>query len=393
MREAEWCGCWSGRARRAPDSPPRRAPAARSPPLKVEALPAFAAAPASSGASSAKAINSRNASGVDEVEFSSKYILGPVIGRGSTSSVHRSTCKRTGHIVATKVITEEQLRGGQFSALADQFETEISALRACRHPNIIGLEDVIVTDGRLYLVMEHLVGGELFDYVVERGTLSEREAAEILRDIASAVAYMHGKGIIHRDLKPENLLLVRKPGRRETPAVKIIDFGLSKILSEPAAGVASSFLGTRGYLAPEMLKRQKYSKSVDMWALGVIAYILVCGCLPFDDDSSRCTSPMITRKFGLRYPSWANKLSPQCKDFLKQLLEIDPAARTTAPQAVMHPWLNDAESVPNNILASPAHMRHLPKTPKQARAPPTRAAQYAATHGPPANGIRRKNSF
>ena len=128
--------------------------------------------------------------------------------------------------------------------------------------------------GRLYVVTELLSGGELFDYVVKRGTLSEAEAAAILADLADAVRFMHDQGIIHRDLKPENLLLEEEPARGAFPAVKIIDFGLSKMLADPT-DAASSFLGTRGYLAPEMLKRHAYSRAVDMWAFGVIAYASV----------------------------------------------------------------------------------------------------------------------
>ena len=222
--------------------------------------------------------------------------------------MHRSTQKRSGTSWATKVITEEQLRGGQFGALADQFETEIAALRSCHHPNIIRLEDAIITDGCLYLVLEHLRGGELFDYVVARGTLSEAEASGILRDLASAVRYMHAKGIIHRDLKPENLLLTREPPPGMVPEVKIIDFGLSKMLTEPSS-IATSFLGTRGYLAPEMLKRQHYSKAVDMWAFGVIAYILLCGCLRFIKPGS-ATQIIVGIVFCVVYLSLLAYLTP-----------------------------------------------------------------------------------
>ena len=334
--------------------------------------------------------------GFTETRFGDHYDLGPVIGRGSTSTVHRSTQRRSGTTWATKVITEEQLRGGQFSALADQFAVEIGALRSCDHPNIIKLEDAIVTDGCLYLVMEHLQGGELFDYVVKRGTLSEAEASAILRDLASAVRYMHAKGIIHRDLKPENLLLTREPPCGLFPEVKIIDFGLSKMLTEPTS-IATSFLGTRGYLAPEMLKRQHYSKAVDMWAFGVIAYILLCGCLPFDDDSAKIASPVLGRKFELRYPSWAQSLSAGAKSLLASLLDIDPKRRVSAARILDHPWLRGDTAKANSLLQSPAMLRHVPRTPKatRPRAPPNRtgAGAYGAREKPTDPAVRRKNSF
>ena len=347
----------------------------------------------SSGAGAASPAGVAGGSGFARERFGDHYDLGPIIGRGSTSTVHRSTQKRSGTSWATKVITEEQLRGGQFGALADQFETEIAALRSCHHPNIIRLEDAIITDGCLYLVLEHLRGGELFDYVVARGTLSEAEASGILRDLASAVRYMHAKGIIHRDLKPENLLLTREPPPGMVPEVKIIDFGLSKMLTEPSS-IATSFLGTRGYLAPEMLKRQHYSKAVDMWAFGVIAYILLCGCLPFDDDSAKVSSPLLGRKFELRYPSWAQSLSAGAKSFLAALLDVDPKRRATAAKILDHPWLRGDAAAATSLLRSPAMLRHVPRTPKAHRPPPP----PPATSRPPAHRaqvgvVRRKNSF
>ncbi|KAH8062365.1 serine/threonine kinase [Aureococcus anophagefferens] len=300
----------------------------------------------SSGAGAASPAGVAGGSGFARERFGDHYDLGPIIGRGSTST----------------------------------FATEIAALRSCHHPNIIRLEDAIITDGCLYLVLEHLRGGELFDYVVARGTLSEAEASGILRDLASAVRYMHAKGIIHRDLKPENLLLTREPPPGMVPEVKIIDFGLSKMLTEPSS-IATSFLGTRGYLAPEMLKRQHYSKAVDMWAFGVIAYILLCGCLPFDDDSAKVSSPLLGRKFELRYPSWAQSLSAGAKSFLAALLDVDPKRRATAAKILDHPWLRGDAAAATSLLRSPAMLRHVPRTPKAHRPPPP----PAATSRPPAH--------
>mmetsp|Transcript_2854 Transcript_2854/g.4054 ORF Transcript_2854/g.4054 Transcript_2854/m.4054 type:complete len:125 (-) Transcript_2854:412-786(-) len=123
---------------------------------------------------------------------------------------------------------------------------------------------------------------------------------------------MHSKNIFHRDLKPENSLLKTKPRTSYDLEVKIIDFGLSKCMVEP---VARSFLGTRGYLAPEMLQRRDYSRAVDTWALGVIAFVLLCGCLPFDDDSQTVPSDaLVQAKFVLRFPRWANNLSDSAQD-------------------------------------------------------------------------------
>jgi serine/threonine protein kinase len=217
------------------------------------------------------------------------------------------------------------------------------------HPNIIHLEDNFETGDRIYLVMEMMSGGELFDYVVDKGTLSEEEASVIIRKITSAVAHMHGRNIIHRDLKPENLLLTVTGNNAE---VKLIDFGLAKLMFEDTA---RSFLGTKGYLAPEMLQRSSYDKSIDMWSLGVIAFVLLCGCLPFDDDSSRIVSESAARKkFALRFPKWAKTLSHSAKDLLSHLLDVDPKARYTAEQALAHPWVSGKAVQPNSYLQSPS---------------------------------------
>lgn len=279
--------------------------------------------------------------------FYMNYELKDEIGVGSTSKCYRCCRKSDGKEFACKVIDKRQVEM-KFSGLLDQFNVEIKVLKALNHPNIIHLEDTFDTADRIYMVMELMRGGELFDYVVDKGTLSEEEASIIVRKITSAVQHMHRQNIIHRDLKPENLLLTTRDGQ---PEVKLIDFGLAKIMQET---VASSFLGTKGYLAPEMLQRHSYDKAIDMWALGVIVFVLLCGCLPFDDDSSRIASESAARKkFTLRFPKWASGLSASAKDLLHNLLEIDPKHRFTADQAMVHPWVSGKTVQIDNYLQSP----------------------------------------
>jgi serine/threonine protein kinase len=279
--------------------------------------------------------------------FNMKYELKEEMGIGSTSKCYRCIRKTDGQEFACKVIDKRQVEM-KFSGLLEQFYVEIKVLQSLQHPNIIHLEDTFETPERIYIIMEIMKGGELFDYVVEKSALSEEEASVLVRKIISAVTHMHNMDIIHRDLKPENLLLTNKTPQAE---VKIIDFGLAKIMAEP---VASSFLGTKGYLAPEMLQRHSYDKAIDMWAVGVIVFVLLCGCLPFDDDSSKIASDAMARKkFTLRFPKWAASLSASAKDLLHNLLEINPKARYTAEQALNHPWVSGKTVQPNNYLKSP----------------------------------------
>lgn len=283
--------------------------------------------------------------------FFLKYELGGTVGVGSTSTCHRCTRKSDGVEFACKVIDKQQI-DEKFTGLLDQFYIEIKALQSLEHRNIISLVDVFETSAKIYMVMEMMNGGELFDYVVEKGTLSEEEASLFVRKITSAVAHMHNNGIIHRDLKPENLLLTSKDKNAE---VKLIDFGLAKIVAGDPSGAASSFLGTKGYLAPEMLQRNGYDKAIDMWALGIIVFVLLCGCLPFDDDSSKIPSESAARKkFTLRFPRWSTNLSASAKDLLHNLLDVNPKTRYTAEQALNHPWVSGKTVVPNNYLNSPS---------------------------------------
>lgn len=309
-----------------------------------------------------------------EAELHAKYQLMEVLGVGSTSTCHKCIDKQTGLNYACKVIDKRVIED-RFQGMMEQFYTEIEALRELQHPNIIQLFNVYITEEKIFIVMEQMEGGELFDYVVQKGTLTEQEAASIVRKVTSALVYMHSRNIVHRDLKPENLLLRRIPRISSEPVdVKIIDFGLSKCMKEP---FARSFLGTRGYLSPEMLQRRDYTKAVDMWALGVIVFVLLCGCLPFDDDSQTVPSDELVRaKFVLRFPRWAKNLSASAKDLLAHLLEVNPVHRYSAEQALSHPWVTGQEAPKGSLLSSPGRIKKSPILRARANRTPTQNARH-----------------
>ena len=345
---------------------------------------------ASAGAATSGSADGPSATVPTPSGFFYKYELKDEIGAGSTSKCFRCVRKADGMVFACKVIDKSNIEA-KFTGLLGQFLTEIKVLKALHHENIIHLEDDFETSDRIYLVMEMMSGGELFDYVVAKGTLSEEEASELIRKICSAVAHMHANNIIHRDLKPENLLLTASGKNAQ---VKLIDFGLAKVMHEDTA---RSFLGTKGYLAPEMLQRSNYDKSVDMWSLGVIAFVLLCGCLPFDDDSSRIISESAARKkFALRFPRWATTLSTSAKDLLYNLLDVDPKTRYTAEQALNHPWVSGRTVQPNSYLASPSLLGERRKDARTANAIKARLDNIRSEmekEGKEGKGRTRKNSF
>lgn len=335
-----------------------------------------------------------------EEKLLERYNLLEVLGVGSTSTVHRCVHKQTGEQYACKVI-DCQLIEERFQGMMTQFQTEIEALRKLQHPSIIRLYDVFIkTEDKIFIIMEMMEGGELFDYVVQKGTLTEDEAAQIVRMVTSALVYMHSRNVCHRDLKPENLLLKIKPNpndRESRIEVKVIDFGLSKAMEEQP--VARTFLGTRGYLAPEMLQRRDYTRAVDTWALGVIVFVLLCGCLPFDDDSALVPSDdLVKAKFVLRFPRWAKNLSASAKNLLSHLLDVNPRTRYTAEQALAHPWVRGETAPKGKLLASPGRIKKSPAIMGK-RATPSSNGRYNPTKAgrnpnmTPPTPMKRKGSI
>nr|XP_020034452.1 calcium/calmodulin-dependent protein kinase type IV [Castor canadensis] len=249
------------------------------------------------------------------------------LGRGATSIVYRCKQKGTQKPYALKVLKK--------TVDKKIVRTEIGVLLRLSHPNIIKLKEIFETPTEISLVLELVTGGELFDRIVEKGYYSERDAADAVKQILEAVAYLHENGIVHRDLKPENLLYA-------TPApdapLKIADFGLSKIVEHQV--LMKTVCGTPGYCAPEILRGCAYGPEVDMWSVGIITYILLCGFEPFYDE--RGDQFMFRRILNCEYyfiSPWWDEVSLNAKDLVKKLIVLDPKKRLTTFQALQHPWV------------------------------------------------------
>eukprot|EP01017_Pseudomicrothorax_dubius_P023101 TRINITY_DN2479_c0_g6_i1.p1 TRINITY_DN2479_c0_g6~~TRINITY_DN2479_c0_g6_i1.p1 ORF type:complete len:402 (+),score=120.69 TRINITY_DN2479_c0_g6_i1:84-1289(+) len=216
---------------------------------------------------------------------------------------------------------------------------EVNILRTLDHPNIIRIYEYYQDEKALYIVTDLCSGGELFDKIIEKKFFNEREAAKILKQIISAVLYCHKHKIVHRDLKPENVLY--ETGKDDS-LIKVIDFGTSKVF-DPNQKMTQKF-GTPYYIAPEVL-RGKYDEKCDVWSIGVIAYVLLCGYPPFNGGSDRIILVKVMKgEYEFKQKDW-EKVSEHGKDFVKKLLTYDPDARVTAEAAFNHPWLSEQAPV------------------------------------------------
>jgi len=263
------------------------------------------------------------------------------IGSGAFSTVHESVNKKTGERVAIKVVKKSSLQGEEIVTL----KREVENLRKLNHPNILKLYDVYESQDEVFLVTELVDGKELFDKIIEKGNYSEKDASLIIRQIVAAIDYLHGQGIAHRDLKPENLLT---SGEGQGETIKVADFGLSKNFGEDRLKTSC---GSPGYVAPEVLICDSpYDKSVDMWSIGVILYILLCGYPPFfADNDPELFKKIMEVDYNFDGEEWES-VSDLAKDLITKLLTKDPAVRMTAAQMKEHEWVKGGNALSQNKL-------------------------------------------
>lgn len=231
---------------------------------------------------------------------------------------------------AVKCVNRKKLSEEDEAALLD----EVSILKELRHVHIIRLYDFFNEPNTYYLVMERMRGGELFDRIVAKAYYNEKEARDTCKILLEAVGYCHDNYVAHRDLKPENLLLLSE---HDDSAVKIADFGFAKKVSEPNS--LTTQCGTPGYVAPEILEGIPYDQRADMWSVGVILYILLGGYPPFIENNQRDLFRKIRRGEYEFHEEYWGTVSHEAKDLISSLLQVDPAMRLTADQALDNPWI------------------------------------------------------
>lgn len=274
-----------------------------------------------------------------ERSFDDQYDTCELLGSGAFAETYACTAKDSGSRFAVKVILNAE----------PNVKTEIDILRSLDHANITRLYDVFQEGTTIKMVQELVCGGEMFDYIIDMGAYSEADASNSFGQILEGLNYLHSEGILHRDLKPENILLSEKS---EQAIIKIADFGLAKAIGE--AGMTETTCGTPGYVAPEVLRKSSYGTAVDIWAAGVILYIMISGYEPFyDSNETQMFKNIMAGKYSFPKDLFPN-VSDDIKDMITKILVTDPEVRPTAKDCLAHPWLKEHSEAQKKSLLQQA---------------------------------------
>uniref|UniRef100_A0A674HNA7 BR serine/threonine kinase 2 n=1 Tax=Taeniopygia guttata TaxID=59729 RepID=A0A674HNA7_TAEGU len=265
----------------------------------------------------------KEGSGAQHAQYVGPYRLEKTLGKGQTGlvklGVHCVTCQK----VAIKIVNREKLS----ESVLMKVEREIAILKLIEHPHVLKLHDVYENKKYLYLVLEHVSGGELFDYLVKKGRLTPKEARKFFRQIISALDFCHSHSICHRDLKPENLLLDEKNN------IRIADFGMASL--QVGDSLLETSCGSPHYACPEVIRGEKYDgRKADVWSCGVILFALLVGALPFDDDNLRQLLEKVKRGV-FHMPHF---IPPDCQNLLRGMIEVDASKRLTLEHIQKHIW-------------------------------------------------------
>ncbi|KAM3870677.1 death-associated protein kinase 2 isoform 2-T2 [Diretmus argenteus] len=263
------------------------------------------------------------------------YEIGEELGSGQFAIVKRCVEKSTGLEYAAKFIKKRQSRASRRGVRREEIEREVDILQQIQHPNNVMLHDVYENRTDVVLILELVSGGELFDFLAQKESLSEEEATQFIKQILDGVQYLHSKRIAHFDLKPENIMLLDK--NVPLPRIKLIDFGLAHKIE--AGADFKNIFGTPEFVAPEIVNYEQLGLEADMWSIGVITYILLSGASPFLGDTKQETLGNISAMNYEFDEEFFSSTSELAKSFIKQLLEKDTRKRMTIQEALNHPWI------------------------------------------------------
>ncbi|XP_031243667.1 serine/threonine-protein kinase 33 isoform X2 [Mastomys coucha] len=300
--------------------------------------------------------------GADIEEF---YTFGRILGQGSFGMVIEAIDKETGAKWAIKKVNKDKAGSSAVKLL----EREVNILKTVKHQHIIHLEQVFESPQKMYLVMELCEYGELKEVLDQKGHFSENETRLIIQSLASAIAYLHNKDIVHRDLKLENIMVKSSfidDNNEVNLNIKVTDFGLAvQKHGSRSEGMMQTTCGTPIYMAPEVINAHDYSQQCDIWSIGVIMYILLCGEPPFMANSEEKLYELI-KKGELRFedPIW-DSISDSAKNALKQLMKVDPAHRITAKELLDNQWLTGntlSSARPTNVLEMMKEWKNNPES-------------------------------
>ena len=272
------------------------------------------------------------------------YTLRERLGSGRFSDVYKAIERSSGFEWAVKIVEKTRLTDSE----REMLRSEVAIMRLLNHSNVVQMKEVFEDKGKMYLVMELVEGGELFDRIRTNRVFTEFTAFHVTRQLVHIVKYLHEAGIVHRDIKPENILL---SDESDLPTIKLADFGLAKLI-----GTSESLrdgCGTLGYVAPEVLRELPYGKQVDLWSVGVVTYLMLRGRLPFDSKGKIALMMRTVEEEADFSEGYWGKFTPYALDFVGKLLTKDPTLRPNCDQALSHPWLLKGEVlIPRKINKS-----------------------------------------
>jgi len=276
------------------------------------------------------------------------YSIQGKLGRGNFAVVRKVQRRKDGKFFAAKIITKKTMKPKDLELLGK----EVMILKMLRHPNINQMIETFDTKNHLYIVLELLEGENLFENIMKRRVYTETDAANVVKQVARACDYMHARGIIHRDLKPENLVYLDKNHEQ----ICVTDFGLSKYMDH-TQHVTKTACGTPAFVAPEVLRQELYGTQVDMWSLGTILYIMLCGYPPFvEKNLPRLYKAIKKGNVQFNKPYWDN-ISADAKNCVRGLLEIDLKKRLTPAKLLQHTWITAKDASPNNLYDAEGYDR------------------------------------